>query len=33
MTQTALAYVCGTLILVAGLTPPAISLYEALIRC
>jgi hypothetical protein len=32
MTQTVLAYACGALILVAALTPPAIFLYNALIR-
>jgi len=31
MAQTVLAYACGVLILVAGLTPPAIYLYNTLI--
>lgn len=31
MGQTILAYACGVLILVAGLTPPAILIYNTLI--
>jgi len=31
MAQTVLAYTCGMLILVAGLTPPAIFIYNSLI--
>jgi hypothetical protein len=30
MTQEVLAYACGVLVLLAGLTPPAIYLYDIL---